>query len=254
MAENKTVESAASPRYFPSTTPSTIPSPAPRVAAPACPLATTAVARSFRHARGLAGHDQGSGPGPGVGGSGDPEPSEPGWVGGAVRRVPQPSLPPTPPFCLALGSHVRRGRGSEGRRAAGWGQRPPVTAAPRESREGDAGDSSSAGSRLSAAKALLFSLAWTSVGWATPERARVCLLLEMIETWHGRGKGRLLREECCVQSCNIATCQGSFVYLCKYYFPILSLSRLTISLLSLALLTSRSSLPLNELFRRGRWE
>lgn len=124
MAENKTVESAASPRYFPSTTPSTIPSPAPRVAAPARPLATTAVAGSFRHARGLAGHDQGSGPGPGVGGSGDPEPSEPGWVGGAVCRVPQPSLPPTPPFCLAPGSHVRRGRGSEGRRAAGVGAAP----------------------------------------------------------------------------------------------------------------------------------
>lgn len=78
----------------------------------------------------------------------------------------------------------------------------------------------------------------------------MCVLLEMIETWHDRGKGRLLREECSVQSCNIATCQGSFVYLRKYYFPILLPSHLTIiSLLSLALLTARrTSLP-NELFR-----
>lgn len=71
------------------------------------------------------------------------------------------------------------------------------------------------------------------------ERARVCVLLETIATWRGRGRGRLLREEGCVQSCNSATCQGSFVScLRKYYFRILLLGRLRISLLSLTLFTS----------------
>lgn len=73
-------------------------------------------------------------------------------------------------------------------------------------------------------------------------RARVCVLLRMIETWRDRGKGRLLREEGCVQSCNTATCQGSFVsYLCLYYFHILLFYRLRIFLLPLTLFTSSGS-------------
>ena len=73
-------------------------------------------------------------------------------------------------------------------------------------------------------------------------RARVCVLLRMIETWRDRGKGRLLREEGCVQSCNTVTCQGSFVsYLCLYYFHILLFYGLRIFLLSLTLFTSSGS-------------
>lgn len=74
------------------------------------------------------------------------------------------------------------------------------------------------------------------------------VLLKMIETWHDRGKGRPMREEGCVQSCNTATCQGSFVSdLCKYYFRILFLCRLRISLRPLTLFTSSRSWIMNEL-------
>lgn len=78
--------------------------------------------------------------------------------------------------------------------------------------------------------------------WVMYGRARVCVLFRMIETWHGRGKGRLMREEGCVQSCNTASCQGSFVsYLCLYYFHIVLFCRLSIFLLSLTLFTSSRS-------------
>lgn len=57
-----------------------------------------------------------------------------------------------------------------------------------------------------------------------------------------------MREEGCVQNCNTAACQRSFVsYLCKYYFRILLLGCLRISLLSLTLFTSLRGQVLNEL-------
>lgn len=120
MAENKTVESAASPRYFPSTTPSTIPSPAPRVAAPACPLATTAVARSFRHARGLAGHDQGSGPGPGVGGRERGSGAVRARLGGGCR-MPCAAAVAASNTTILLGSGLPRTAGPRERGATGGG-------------------------------------------------------------------------------------------------------------------------------------
>lgn len=87
-------------------------------------------------------------------------------------------------------------------------------------------------------------------------RARVCVLLETIETWHGLGKGRLLREEGCVQSCNTAPCQGSFVsYLRQDYFHILSFCRLRISLPPLCRICITEKLgPEWAVFRGDCWE
>lgn len=245
MAENKTVESAASPWHFslsdpppPNThTTSRIRSPAPRGAAFARSLARwrPRLTGAFRHARGLAGLGQWSGPGPGVGGSREAGAVRAGlgcvWGGGGgggggvpCVRQPSPRLRHHHFAWRRRGSHVRRGRGSEGRRGVGAA---PVTAAPRESREGDAGGLllSRPGARRSAAKALLFLVAGTSVS-GRHRKGHVCAFCwKWLKLGTVVGKGDFLREECCVQSCNIATCQGSFVYLCKYYFPILWLSR-----------------------------
>lgn len=244
MAENKTVESAASPWHFSLSDP---PPPHthhlqdPLARAPrrgVCSLAGSLAAaadRSLRHARGLAGLGQWSGPGPGVGGSREAGAVRAGlgcvWGGEVVVeggvpcvRQPSPRLRHHHFAWRRRGSHVRRGRGSEGRRGVGAA---PVTAAPRGEQGGRRGGLllGRPGARRSAAKALLFLVAGTSVS-GRHRKGHVCAFCwKWLKLGTVVGKGDFLREECCVQSCNIATCQGSFVYLCKYYFPILWLSR-----------------------------
>lgn len=243
MAENKTVESAASPWHFSLSDPPPTHTPPPGSARPR-PAARRLLARWLAGGRGWQepsarprasgarpvkwpgagrGREQGSRSrqsraGVCVGGGGG------GGGGGAVCAAAVASAP-TPPFCLAAPGLPRTAGPRERGAARGGGSARDRCAAGEQGGRRGGLLLGRPGARRSAAKALLFLVAGTSVS-GRHRKGHVCAFCwKWLKLGTVVGKGDFLREECCVQSCNIATCQGSFVYLCKYYFPILWLSR-----------------------------